>query len=165
LGDQLNSVLCESIISRLSLSESDKNKLIKKRGFSEDIIDKLKFVSCGPHIIKDDFFRNEIPAEFLNALKNENIVIPYFDPDGKIIHIRPHKFGIADESVSIYAPYSIMGADFSRIVLAESEFKAVASCIYGVPAIGVPGIWSFTKKNSTRLVEFLKILAPKKIVI
>lgn len=161
----MDMALCEAIISKLVLSDIHKQSLKSDRGFDDRTIDILKFRSCGGFIDNDQWFSMQVPLEIHDALHKTNIVIPYFDPDGKIIYIRPHKFGVAGESVQIYIPYPIMGENLSTIVIAESEFKAIASCLMGIPAIGIPGIASFSKKNFPNMVSILKILAPKKIVI
>ncbi len=155
----------KEIVERLPLLDKDRESLRIDRGFTDDVISKSSFKSCGAALVKDPFFQ-ALPKEVLSSLLYDNILIPYFDPDLEIAHIRPHKFGIAEELMQIYIPYHL--CDFSKLdtlVIAESEFKAIASCMLGVPAIGLPGIHVFAQKNFPRLQEVLEALKPNKIVV
>lgn len=156
--------LYKEIIERLPLLEKDRESLKIKRGFSNEVIQKLQFKSCGSFIENDAFFKG-LPVNILNALKSENIVIPYFDVNDNIIHIRPHKFGIKDEPVRVYTPFKLFKEDKTTLVIAESEFKAAASCAYGVNTIGIPGIRSFSKTRFNELRDIIIGLSPQKIII
>lgn len=155
--------LYKEIIERLPLLEKDRESLRTKRGFSDEVIKKLQFKSCGAFIEKDEFFKN-LPSNILNSLKLDNIVIPYFDVNHNIIHIRPHKFGIKDEPIRVYTPFKLFN-DEQTLVIAESEFKAVASCIYGINTIGIPGIASFSRTRFNELKNLVEALHPKLVII
>lgn len=157
--------ICTKIINALDLSPDDAKLIRKKRGFNDIIIERLKFRTCGPGAKK---LPEDIPDEFKSCLSYKNIVIPYFNADNEIIHVRPHKFGITDQGAHPYFPFPLLvdhNVDFKHIVLAESEFKAVASLVMGVPAVGIPGISSFSKKKFNYLVDFLSGLKVEFITI
>ncbi len=161
--------LFSSIIEKLPLLEKDREDLRTKRGFTDDVITALKFRSCGEFIKHEPFphsryFHNSDPAIFA-ALQRDNVVIPFFGPDGEIRSIRPHKFGIEGVPIEIYVPYPYLGSDRSTILVAESEFKAVASCLMGVPAVGIPGIASVAKKRFKMLSDVLGALGAKRAII
>lgn len=158
------SELYKQIIEYLPLTSEHREELKKKRGFTDDVINKLQFKSCGEFVKTNEFF-NDLPDAFSNALSKTNIVIPYFNANGHVIYIRPHKFGIAGESIPPYCPTALYGDDLSTMVITESEFKAVASCIYGVPAIGIPGISSFSRSKFPGLVTVLSALGVKKVIV
>lgn len=158
--------LYRGIIERLPLLNEDRESLKVRRGFDDSVIDILGFRSCSQELIKDPFF-SDLPKNILDSLRFKNILIPYYDVEGNVIHLRPHKFGIAEEQVQVYIPHKI--CDFTKqldvLVIAESEFKAAASCILGVPAVGLPGIHSFAVNGFHRLEDLMAALSPKKIVI
>jgi hypothetical protein len=111
------------------------------------------------------------------------IIIPYLDPQGRILTIRPHKGNIAkkdkddDETClgDIYCPFLLesrlddfesTSPLFGTVVLTESEFKAAALWQAGFPAVGIPGV-SFVRNPifRTRLVDLLSKYQVKKIII
>ena len=163
VGSMEKSDLYKAIIEKLPLLDKDRESLKKKRGFTDEVIDKMLFRSCGPFIKKDPFF-DGVPDKVSYALSQENIVIPYFGPGGDIFYIRPHKFGIADESIQIYVPWALLDSS-EELLIAESEFKAVASCMMGVPAIGIPGIASFSKGKLPVMIDLLRSVKCKKAIV
>lgn len=161
--------LYAAIIDKLPLLDSDRKSLREKRGFSDEVIDTMKFRSCGEFIthqpfVHERFFHNQ-SSEIFAALQRPNTVIPFLGPDGEIRCIRPHKFGIEGLPIEIYVPYPYLGADLSTVLVAESEFKALASCLMGVPAVGVPGIASVAKRRFKLLSDVLTALGCKKAII
>lgn len=162
----------KQIIDSLPLRDEDRKDLREKRGFSDLVIDTMRFKSCGPfikhgpyqepHIVGAADWKEEI---FKALADHDNIVIPYFGPDGDIEHIRPHKFGIAGYPVRVYIPFPYLGVNHETMVIAESEYKALASCIMGVPAIGIPGIASFSGKRFNEISDLLGALKCKNVVI
>jgi len=156
--------MLKSIVENLVLLPEDRELLKAKRGFTDAAIDALAFKSCGPFLSNADWWPT-VPDNCKNILLQKNIVIPYFDPTGNVIYLRAHKYGPEGEHVHVYVPYPYMEDDMETLVITEGEFKAVASCLMGVPAIGLPGIASFAKTNYNRLVELLRKLNPKNIVI
>lgn len=171
-----NIAIYTSFVEKASLEVSDRDSLKKKRGFSDQIIDSLKFRTCQPSnrdIISD--LKNQFGEESLidaglleyNQKKElspclqlitPNILIPYFNEKKQIYYIRPHKFGLKDKGISIYCPIypSNLGDSKKTWVITESEFKAVASISLGYPAIGLPGIHSYAANNFHRLVAWFK---------
>lgn len=154
----------KQIVEALDLTAEHRQHLKVQRGFPDEVIDKLKFKSCGPFIGQKPFFCN-LPVAVYDALKTENVVIPYLDPTGEPYFIRPHKYGIKDLGIQVYIPYPIIGTDLKRLVIAESEYKAIASCIMGVPAIGIPGIASFSGSRFLQLKETIELLGAQQVVI
>lgn len=155
----------EFIISSASISNEHFEQLREKRGFTAETIKKLRFVSGGNYLL--DFEKELIEKHDKSLLLSskvcienkelcinpmllkDNILIPYLDKEGKVTHIRPHKFGLKDLPVEIYHEFSISDG----VVLTEGEFKAVACYQLGIPAIAIPGISSFSGQNFKRLVK------------
>ncbi len=151
------------IWGRAVLRQEHRYELKLKRGFSDAIIDLLQFKSAGEYLGKQS--PKEWPTAIKAPLWRDNILIPYFNEKGDLYHIRPHKDGFKDVGVQPYIPYPLLGEDTSHLVLAESEFKAAASCVMGVPAIGIPGITSHSRKNLPNLLRVLEALKCKKVTI
>lgn len=162
--------ICQRLIADLTLSNSDRESLKKDRGFTDHVIDKLKFRSCdksylSTHTNELSYIKN---TEFENGISYGRIIIPFFKSDGSVYYIRPHKAGIKGLGSQVYVPYPFDPDMFVKpkvLVITEGEFKAVASCMMGVPAIAVPGISSFVKEKLPTLVSILREINPRKIVI
>jgi DNA primase len=153
------------IVDAAVLSQFHREEIKSKRGFSDDVIDKFKFRSAGPYL-QNDARLARIPEDVSASLFYDNILIPYFDPEGNIVHLRPHKFGFKGAGIQPYIPYPLLTSEAqNHIVIAESEFKAIASCLLGVPAIGVPGISSFAKSHLEDLVKILEALKCRNVTI
>lgn len=156
--------MLKKILDNLILLPEHRESLKTKRGFTDDVIDKMQFKSCGPHV-KDQQWFQEIPENYQKILLNDNIAIPYFDPEGNPIYLRAHKYGPEGEPVHVYVPWEYMEDNIKTLVITEGEFKAVASCVMGVPCIGLPGVASFSKANYNKLVQLINQLEPDEIVI
>ena len=184
-----NTEIYTAFINKSILEDADRETLKKERGFSDEIIDLCKFRSCRPENreIVDELLAQYgedalLEAGLLEAkeegikpcsqlfgvYKNDkfvnNICIPYFNTDGEIFFIRPHKFGLKQKQIQVYCPARKVPAD-STWIITESEFKAAAAMQFGFPAIGLPGIHSFMVKHFPRLEEFIKTLGVHKIVV
>jgi len=92
-------------------------------------------------------------------------LIPYLDLNGSVFFLRAHKYSLRKAQRThgqhIYVPprtRTMLAEGDGTLVVAESEFKAVASTVFGVPAIGLPGINTFTGDQFPRLVDFLRAL-------
>ena len=155
----------KNIIEHLTLNDDDRESLKVNRGFSDEVIDKLCFRSVSESIIDKNEHLCNLPKDFKDAFRQPNVLIPYPEQDGSIAHVRPHKFGIKGLKIKPYIPYQILPSNHSTLVIAESEFKAVASCIYGVPAIGIPGIASFSGEHFNLLCDVLRVFEPQHVVI
>lgn len=153
----------KEIISRLILSDEDREDLKVKRGFTDSVIDKLQIKSCGPEVLSDPFY-DDYP-EIKSGLSHKNIVIPYFNINNEIYHLRPHKFGIKGAGAEPYMHFDLFPDDCDTVVIAESEFKSVAACMLGFASIGLPGISSMSKKNLYKVLDMIDALKPKKIII
>lgn len=178
-----------SFINKAILEDVDREALKTERGFSDEIINLCQFRSCRPEnrqIVKeletrfgedalleaglleakDDGIKpcTQLFGRFKNDKFVNNICIPYFNPDGEIFFIRPHKFGLKGKSIQVYCPVRKFGAD-STWIITESEFKAAAAMQYGYPAIGLPGIHSFMVKHFHRLEEFIKTLGIHNVIV
>jgi hypothetical protein len=168
-----------SFINKAILEDSDRESLRKERGFSDEVIDLLQFKSCrreNTKIIdelKEEFSEEDLIdaglletsekgikacSQLLGVFKNDkfvnNIVIPYFDNNGKIYYIRPHKFGLKGKGINVYCPVRDLSSN--PWIITESEFKAAACLQYGYPALGLPGIHSFAANNFDRLTDFIE---------
>lgn len=162
-----------AFIAEAKLLEKDKEELKTKRGFSDKNIDQLKFRSAcednksiianlelkfGRSLLKDAALLNE-KGEPSSQLLQPNIIIPYLLEDSRVYFIRPHKYGLKGKGVEIYSEgiLKIMKVeDNEKLILTESEFKAAACWQMGYPAIGIPGISSFSKTHFPRIKEILE---------
>lgn len=173
-----NSAIYTAFVDKATLEPLDRDSLKNKRGFSDAVIDNLKFRSCQPsnkaiiEQLKATYGEDALlEAGLLEVspkgqiqpcfqLTNPNILIPYFNESKKIYYIRPHKFGLKDKGISIYCPVypsELQSKEAKKTwVIAESEFKAAACVQFGFPAIGLPGIHSFAVNNLSRLIDWLK---------
>ena len=182
-----------AFINQAILEDVDRERLKSERGFTDEIIDLCHFVSCRPENralvedLKNQFSEEELLDSGLLEAKDDgiqvctqllgiynkkgefvnNICIPYFDQDGEIFYIRPHKYGLKGKGINIYCPARELSPDRTWIIT-ESEFKAAATVQFGFPAIGLPGIHSFVGKsgvNFERLKQFIESLGISKIVV
>jgi len=160
----------ESSIYQLIVANSDllpkhEKELKEKRGFDDATIKKLKFRSGGEYLKDNKNFWHDVPYEFRLSLLEDRILIPYFHEDGEIFHLRPHHRGLLGASIHVYVPPLIQGTAHPTLVLTEGEFKAVASCLLGVPAISIPGINTFSRKKLPDLVNLLHGYGCKNVII
>lgn len=177
-------------MNKAILEDSDREDLKNKRGFTDEIIDLCQFKSCRPEnreIIEEisKLFSEEdlIEVGILEATDSgvkpcgqllgiynkkgqfvNNICVPYFNADGEIFFLRPHKFGFKGLGINIYCPAHDLSPDKTWIIT-ESEFKAAATIQFGYPSIGVPGIHSFAENHFGRLKAFIEALGISKIVV
>jgi len=159
-----HSAIYKTILSCATLLPHHREQFKVKRGFTDAIIDQFQFKSAGKYLLDNPEIK-ALPESFRKGLGFDNILIPFFDPNGEIYHLRPHRFGFEGVGHHMFVPYPLLTEDTSSLVLAESEFKAIASCLLGVPAIGLAGISSFSKKNLPQLIEILKTLECKKVIV
>lgn len=152
------------ILDEAHLTEAHRNELKTKRGFTDDVIKMFNFKSSGSYLQATARLQN-VPQDIGASLFYNNILIPYPTPSGTVQHMRPHKFGFKNAGIQPFIPYPLLMEKNRRIVLAESEFKAIASCLLGVPAIGIPGISSFCKTHLQELVDVLKALEVGEVVV
>ena len=175
--------LYEDYVNSLVLTPSDRGELKSKRGFTDKIIDNYKIKSLKPGHQKETLkalidkhgkdalkeagliYKNgKYSGQLVQSLRrNEEdgrtLLIPYLDQEGKVYFIKGHKKGsLPEQSVKLYCPKIIRDIPASRIVLAESEFKALACAQVGIPAIGLQGINIWTGRKFQDLVEFLLTL-------
>lgn len=147
----------QELFKILSLSEEHRKELKEKRGFTDETINKLQFRSL-PFVkwpskeLYPQLYKGETLHQTL--LKN-NILIPYFNAEGGIIHLRPHKSFIPATSPQPYCEY-IIDKNLPYVIICESEFKAIALWQLGLNAIGLNGILSFADKHKTALLEMIK---------
>jgi DNA primase len=151
------------------LSDSHREELRSKRGFTDETITKCRFFSGGKYLleIEQRIIADHAREELLEsgvcvasgkgltmspALLDDRIIIPYLNAAGHAYLIRPHKLGLSSVPVEIYCPQWEMRGN---LILTEGEFKAAAAAQIGIPAIAIPGISSFSKDNFGRLVKFL----------
>ena len=160
-----------AFIAGAILEDEDREALKIKRGFTDEIINILKFKSARQANVSLILELQErfgidkcLSAGILELspkgdlrpayqLIHPNIIIPFFNDKSEVFYLRPHKFGLKDMGIQIYAPFKKLT---DTVVIAESEFKAAASLVFGVPAFGLPGIHSFAVNNFERLVNFVK---------
>lgn len=123
-------------------------------------------------------------------IDKELVIIPYIDPAGRIVGLRPHKRGLTngnfreDQASEFYEKNHsnlsiIYGESFlidrpekheHRLVICEGEFKAAALAYCGIPAIGFQGIqWlrnnHQTGQAVTYLVELLRRHKIREVIV
>lgn len=180
-GKKSFKLIYQRLVELCKLSQEHREELKQKRGFSDSLIDELKFRSGGEYIVKViEQLRSEFDDEDLikkgvlldvngtiainDQLLGNRVLIPYLDSKGTVHHIRPHKLGFAKIPAEPYAKYFLRDKP-SSIVLTEGEFKAAALYGWGIPAIAIPGISSFGDTNFDRLVYLLKEFGVKNVVV
>ncbi len=103
------------------------------------------------------------PAPFLTE---QRVLIPYLERDGATVtYLRAHKFGPKGVPIGWYSPWLAHAHPADTLVITEGEFKAAALYQWGLAAIGLPGIASFSGKHLERLREAVAALHPKRVVI
>lgn len=168
----------EFIVANGRLTDDHRNSLKKQRGFTDELIGKYRFISGGKHILEleqkilETFSETELmesgicindgKALHLSPMLTEDrIIIPYLDKNQKCYYLRPHKLGLKGLPVEIYHEATVG----RQIILTEGEFKAVACEAWGINAIAIPGIGSFSDSNFQRLVKFLNTNGVREICI
>jgi len=162
----------EDYINSLQLLPEDREELKKKRGFTDEIIDKYKLKSLIPEdqerIINNLVVRHgeddvrkagliDKSGNIAYALTRKNIIIPYLDKDGKCIYLRAHKNGLPDIQTQLYCPYLVqVDRKSSQIVLTEGEFKALALRQWNITGLGLQGISTWTGGKFHDLVKYLR---------
>lgn len=171
----------ERLVQLTHLTEEHRDEFHKKRGFSDQTIDSLRFRSGGKYVadlvpqLEKEYTKDELVASGLlvevngttvinDQLLDGRILIPYLDEQGICYHIRPHKLGFKEIPSQPYCRL-LMKNRPEHIILTESEFKAAALMQWGIPAIGIPGISSFGNKNLPRLIDFLNEFGVRKITV
>lgn len=170
------------LLDKLTLLPRDRELLKTKRGFSDAVIDKYQFKSCGPHVAQaiSDLHQGYSEEALLEAkllsrrrdggmqvpqqLLDSNILIPYINRDGEVAKVRPHQRGLAGQPSM---PYRTMSAHdcSTTLILAESEFKAVAAEMLGYPAVGIPGIASMVGVNRDEFLSLIKSIPASEVVV
>lgn len=166
----------------LVLLDSDRESLAGSRGFTDSIVEKYGLKSGCPdnaralfplikssNVLELENFgyvvRDSLGRAFANPqLLEHNIIIPYYDKDKAICRLRPHKKGFKGLGHSVFRTHSSFKKN-SICVIAESEFKAIASEAMGVSAIGIPGISSMSGKNWDMFLEVLQSINTKMFCI
>jgi hypothetical protein len=156
------SAIYTALIKELPLLPEHRLSLKAKRGFSDELIDRLQFRSCSSNtpmvIAKLDFTPAELRAAGILVhdepnpkLLGDNILIPFFD-GSNVKYIKPHKSALAGFKIQLYIPAPLK----TFAIIAESEFKAAAALQLGYSALGVSGVSSFSGKHFPELVETLQ---------
>lgn len=148
------------------LTDEHRQGLKTKRGFSDETIQQFRFFSSGQYLleIESDLVKQFSADELIKAgvciktgqkptlsplLLENRIVIPYLN-ENKITLLRPHKLGLTDIPIQIYA------TSWSKnIIITEGEFKAVAAKQMGFDAIALPGVGSFSGEHFPALIKAL----------
>jgi ribosomal protein L37AE/L43A len=172
----------ERFFTLLPLTDKHRETFKVKRGYTDEIIDALRFRSGGKHIaaiiekLREEFAQEDLLNSGLLKKVNKSAVIedqllqdipliPYVDEKGAIYHVRPHKLGFEGFSTQIYCPYLLQGRQSSHVIYTEGEFKAAALYQWGIPGVAAPGISSFGKNNFDRLVNFLRKHGVEKVTV
>ena len=172
------------LIEKMELRAEDRAELKRKRGFSDATIETCRFRSIGDGntaleepmrakfgehelVTSGVFIADRTSARINPQLINREkttIIIPYLRADGSVYHVRPHKLGFHGIGSEIYQELNLSG-NFGEVIITEGEFKAAAARQYGLFAISVPGISSFSERKFPDLVKLLKTSSVKRVVI
>jgi len=163
---------------RCILTDEDRADLRTRRGFTDATIARFKFKSCRPEnseiieSMRSEFtveqllesgllvWRSSLAVPNSMVLQPPRILIPYLNENDQVFHLVPHRLGFKDVEIQ---PYVTNWA--KEMVLTEGSFKAVASWQYGIPAIGIPGISSFSREHFQRLYNMLLAAGVSRVVI
>lgn len=171
----------ERLVELTRLTPEHREEFHKKRGFSDEIIDSLRFRSGGSYLadvtaqMEQEYSKDELTAAGIlvevngttvtnDQLLQDRVLIPYLDEVGICYHLRPHKLGFKNIPAAPYCRLMIKNWP-EHVILTEGEFKAAALLQWGIPALAIPGVSSFGDKNLDRLVEFLKQSSVRKVTI
>jgi len=173
------SVLNELFADMILLDE-DKQHLAEARGFREDIINEGMFRSVDPvnekivlELLQKHGRTELLKAKLVDYDKNVNpllinrqdkfkVLIPFFK-ENEIIYWRGHKYCQNGSKPPIYIPKGVTESD--ELILAESEYKAVALRQWGYYGVGLCGITMYKSKHYPELVKFIKDRNPKRVTI
>jgi len=165
------------LFSKLILLPKHYEELKRKRGLSDQIINGAGLKSGGPHNeeIVNDLMQTESKGK-LRALQimqgdeasplllQDGVIIPYHTGNG-LEYFRVHKFGLKDKTPPVYVPPRIEGLSDRWLIIAESEFKALAATVLGFRALGVPGITTHSKNNFDMLAVAIRDTKIKEVII
>lgn len=180
--------LYTALIAALPLTSTHREELRRKRGFSDETIDRCRFRSGGEHVfeimraVQQEAQASDAEMEAAGLLapsrKNgqlyangqlagDRVIIPYLAADGVTCYfLRPHKLGFKGHGVRVYCEYTACGwTTDDLLVLTEGEFKAAAAAQLGYRAIATPGISSFAGEHFSRLEQTLKQVPYKRLVV
>jgi len=170
------------LFSELELLPDDAEKLKRDRGFTDKTIEDANLKSAYSHNegvilgFKDNKYtekelidagfgtRREGDFEISPQLTKDNILIPFYSDKGEMVYFRAHKFGLAGIVPPLYLPPDLPRA-IPTLVLAESEFKALAAQQLGINAIGLCGISMYAKNNFPILAKFIKQRNCKNVIL
>jgi len=182
-----SSAIYDRFLELTHLTDSDREDLKKKRGFTDALIDELKFRSGGNYIVdvvaelRKEFADDDLVSKGIlkrvngaliieeqllddKKLKRGRYLIPYLDKNGHCYHIRPHKLGFKGISAQLYCEY-LLNDKPDWVILTEGEFKAAALKLWGIPGLAQPGTPSFAKSNFDRLKSFLVSHEIKRVIV
>ena len=159
-------MIYDFILTHGILTDQHRADLKAKRGFTDETIQKYRFFSAGEYLLKLEsdlragfpeteliksgvFILNKGQSSMSPLLLQDNVIIPYLR-NGKCTMIRPHKLGLKDLAIQ---PYETTWG--KNMIITESEFKAVAADQMGYPAIGIPGVGSFSDTHFPELIKLL----------
>lgn len=181
MADTTRTEIYEALLQATRLTDQHRAELRKKRGFSDQIIDELRFRSGGKYVEKVlNDLRERFPEEDLvdtgilvsangvilpqDQLLDDRVIIPYLDEEGRPYFIRPHKLGFRGLGIEIYCRL-LLGDGVEHVVLTEGEFKAAALRQWGIPGIAIPGVSSFAGKHFDRLTSLLSEKGVRRVTV
>lgn len=172
--------ILNELFAEMVLLDEDRESLMKDRGFREDIINESMFRSVDPlnekivlellqkhgrtELLRDkliDYEKNVNPI-LTNRIDKFKIIIPFFKDD-TIIYWRGHKFCLNGFKPPVFVPKGVTVGD--ELILAESEYKAVALRQWGYFGVGLCGITMYKSKHYPELVNFIRNHKPKRVTI
>jgi hypothetical protein len=100
------------------------------------------------------------------------ILIPYFNSDGDLFYLRPHKGGIKGQRPHLYVPRTAGRPDerqFTNVLLTEGEFKAASVMQFLPPDWAVAALPGITMCQNYfimfELKRWLKLIGAKRVTV
>jgi hypothetical protein len=166
----------EELIRQSKLSSRHQEELKKKRGFSDETIDTLRFRSADRKMIEQTIHkwlaektfskkvlidagilqkRNDDQIVLMSFLTSNQILIPFLDESGEAYFLRSHKMYPKGFGLLPYCPFLLQISN-GHTILAEGSLKAAAAWQLGFAAVGIDGISTFSGKRFPDLVEIFR---------
>lgn len=175
-------VIYAELLSSLTLTDQDREKLKKERGFTDETINKLKFKSAKEsnqqliEAVQHKYgFGRCFECGIVDKAEKASwqftteglIIMPFLEADCTTPYFfKSHKYGsLTGASPMPYSQMIYKTVTSDTIVLCEGEFKAAAMWQMGFKAVGLGGITTFAGESINALCKMLASERPHNIII
>ncbi|MCZ6787593.1 MAG: DUF3854 domain-containing protein, partial [Planctomycetota bacterium] len=184
------SAIYESFVEDLTLTGAARRDMKKRRGFTDETIDALKFRSIGnKKLVEAAMKATGATEDELLAVKllvdgkhgpypnpqltkmperaRDAVLLPYISNHGQISKLRVHRNNFWKDGIRPYCGRvgKTYEGDDVDLILCEGEFKAAALYQEGYAALAVPGISSFAGDHFDQLVEAIGHIRHKRLIV